>query len=1389
MKNVTYISAGAGSGKTYTLTTKLAELVSRDKSDSEHVEPEQVILTTFTVKAANEFKEKAKAELYKKGKFDEASRLDNALMGTIDSVAYSLIQKYWYAIGISPKQGVMDDSAKATYINQSIANIPTDDDLHFFTRFRKAFNITDGDAHPDDNFWKRHLKEIVEKSISFDIDDYAASMEESLGIIRKLCNGTQIHMEQGQRIAVLEAMHTEVTGCRESGKKTTTLEAIDSLQKRSRYMGDIEWHVEFAKILAGAPAVPKNAVPIPVLEEAKQKTADLWRSQEVYDLQKAYIQTIFRLAKEWNERYTLYKLNKRVVDFSDIEHYMYKLLQDKEVAAEIGRTYTHLFVDEFQDCSPVQVKIFMALADVVKKSFWVGDTKQAIYGFRGSDTDLTKAVADAIAMNKADDGCKSETLGMSWRSVPSLVKAFNKTFIDIFSHVDLAVQVSLESAMERYPEKFDIRLEDRAKHPLRYLNITERRSPRSSKLRVKDIAQYIKDVIEKENVAPSDIAVLGRAGFDLDDVQQELNGHGVPCDRETSLNKESKACQLMLALTTLTVNPQDDLAKAVIAYFTQDNMGVGAIIDSKLEYNSQPKEERKPWLGHTDMVARVNALRPRVMYQGIGALMETLAVELDVKNVMERWDIPIEKSMADVKALILAAKQYEDRSSELARPATPSGFSAFLDENDIKLPKTGKGVQLLTYHGAKGLEWKYVFLLMDETLDPKDILKREFYGIHHFHPERPSAENLYPKMSIRMLPWIFGSQNSNVPDSIAQLLYASSDFNNLSQQCLKESARLLYVGMTRAAEVLVLVPWFANKKFDWFIRSGLPGAGNIDSGDVLGIGVTFDVVKADVSEEDDENMTPVPEPETCHILDYHSDSPSDAALRTIAPSGQKGKAKEVNVVYRSEQHITINSGKLHGRNYAEVGDCIHNVYAAIEQLDHSEVEQLVRSHGMDDVLPKSDEIIRAWQNLQSFLFQEFGEPISMYHERPFRSLQENGCVVIGSIDYVYHTSKGSVLIDFKTFPKIEEVTDPTSSHYAGWYAGQLDAYTDALEAAGEKVIKRYIYYPVSGMLCEIGRSADGVDTKEDGTMRDERKSREVGEKGKSLIILDEKNCVDINVSAEGFDETCKGENHLVSVDVNEGTYESVLENFDGYLILCCDEMPNLFYSCYFWNGGVFPYVVKKDLQYVKMLSNGREIVLRIKDHTETVKQRYVIVNNECLEPDDNGDACEWTIHFEVEKCPDKMFRCLNSSGQPQKTYLLRWNPAISSFRQDDYLEASTEYPEGFGMNWSVYEWEEAHEGDRFFMLRTGDDKAGIVFRGIFTSEPYPGEDWAGKGKQRYYLDIDCFGCVPADQTPCLDVETLENAIPDIDWRRGHSGQLLSDMDAAKLDELWNEPNR
>lgn len=103
----------------------------------------------------------------------------------------------------------------------------------------------------------------------------------------------------------------------------------------------------------------------------------------------------------------------------------------------------------------------------------------------------------------------------------------------------------------------------------------------------------------------------------------------------------------------------------------------------------------------------------------------------------------------------------------------------------------------------------------------------------------------------------------------------------------------------------------------------------------------------------------------------------------------------------------------------------------------------------------------------------------------------------------------------------------------------------------------------------------------------------------------------------------------------------------------------------------------------------------------------------------------------------------------------------------------------------IYEWEKAKKGDCFYMERLGDEGRGIVIRGQFTSDPYLGEDWAGTSKKRYYVDIDCFDASPADGQPHITVEELKSILPEINWDKGHSGQLLTEGQAQKLEELWD----
>ena len=130
MKNVKYISASAGSGKTYSLTKALTEAIQQGK-----VEPEKVILTTFTKAAASEFKEKAKAMLYEHGLVTEADRLDQALIGTIHSVAEALILKYWYVLGLSPKISPIAEEDKAFFKEQSLVNPLKEEELDFLNEF------------------------------------------------------------------------------------------------------------------------------------------------------------------------------------------------------------------------------------------------------------------------------------------------------------------------------------------------------------------------------------------------------------------------------------------------------------------------------------------------------------------------------------------------------------------------------------------------------------------------------------------------------------------------------------------------------------------------------------------------------------------------------------------------------------------------------------------------------------------------------------------------------------------------------------------------------------------------------------------------------------------------------------------------------------------------------------------------------------------------------------------------------------------------------------------------------------------------------------------------------------------------------------------------------
>ena len=103
--NIRFISAGAGSGKTYSLTRKLEELLS-----SKEVSPAGVIATTFTRLAAGELKERVRGRLIEAGQLGVANQMEQALIGTVNGVCGEILKRFTFEAKMPPDQQVLDEA-------------------------------------------------------------------------------------------------------------------------------------------------------------------------------------------------------------------------------------------------------------------------------------------------------------------------------------------------------------------------------------------------------------------------------------------------------------------------------------------------------------------------------------------------------------------------------------------------------------------------------------------------------------------------------------------------------------------------------------------------------------------------------------------------------------------------------------------------------------------------------------------------------------------------------------------------------------------------------------------------------------------------------------------------------------------------------------------------------------------------------------------------------------------------------------------------------------------------------------------------------------------------------------------------------------------------------
>ena len=115
-------------------------------------------------------------------------------------------------------------------------------------------------------------------------------------------------------------------------------------------------------------------------------------------------------------------MERGLVDFTDLEILLLHLLERSDLSDSVRADFDLILVDEFQDTNPLQLAIFQRLRNLAPRSRWVGDPKQAIYGFRDTDPDLVNDV-----WKNATSASRTE-LPDNYRSQAGLVQLVGKLF-------------------------------------------------------------------------------------------------------------------------------------------------------------------------------------------------------------------------------------------------------------------------------------------------------------------------------------------------------------------------------------------------------------------------------------------------------------------------------------------------------------------------------------------------------------------------------------------------------------------------------------------------------------------------------------------------------------------------------------------------------------------------------------------------------------------------------------------------------------------------------------------------------------------------------------------------------------------------------------------------
>lgn len=831
-----FVSAGAGSGKTFTLTRRIVYALSPESGPFiEHLD--QVLAITFTKDAAAEIRDRVRRALIEEGMDEEALTVDDAWISTIHGMCSRILRAHALELGIDPEFTVLTDTDEL--MDQAVEHVlgratapDAAPELAASLKALYAWYPMAGEGGPfgGGTTIKGLVRDLLELSSQLPggMDDVC---------VLRGCSDTS---------ALADAYRAALGASKAAAEKAqVALEAIDTFEASDKTMADVARLMMSCGMPRASKMFPKENV-----ELLKAEAADTFVNI-VLACGDPALDALTGLARAVEAEYRALKADQSALDNNDLLRMAYEALRDYPAirAAYEGR-FKMVMIDEFQDTDQMQVDLIRYLTGAGERALCtVGDAQQSIYRFRGAEVEVfrrqeRKVGASGATETAADAGA---TADVPAGELVKLVRNF-RSHDEVLRYVARVFDGDDGGLMQGF---LDLEASDGRKDTLvadasrrQALFVAGGSTQERTQAKARAIAERFRALADAGQPQGGMVLLLGRM-TNADVYAQAFRDQGLDCViAGGSVFAQAAEVQTVRALVCALANPADTaqglmplLASPMFALGAQEFLALATKLDDQTGETSRRNIDAGimsdfdvPGLQDLPLVTRAReVLRYALRRVGRDSFA---AIARDAVNA-SGWFVRLAQRGPEGKAIaanvLKALDAVAEAEAELGNSprSIALAFDRFLAGKEAPgaLNEEGDGaVRIMTVHASKGLEYPVVAVaecfgvrkpsgaaqmgrveggaqvvalparfdgvkLADGTVVKGDDVKKQF---EHAFKGKGTSLWLPPELMEDVCA------TGSPAEAFARLR------NDDLQLSLEERARLLYVAMTRARELVIL---------------------------------------------------------------------------------------------------------------------------------------------------------------------------------------------------------------------------------------------------------------------------------------------------------------------------------------------------------------------------------------------------------------------------------------------------------------------------------------------------------------------------------------------------------------------------------------------------------